>query len=364
MRYDNWYETLSEKARLDLKDIKDFNRQTYGGGTLIDDILPFNNKSIVTNENMKDYLVNHRANSLNVFELRQKFLLEKFNEHGINFLYAYMEPTRNRDAIGVFNNKPIAIPYKESKRYSHGIQILAGISNGSKELSIDATENTNNQKMAKFVLTSMISSNEHYRKFFNKDVNLKIADLQTANLDAFGLMPFDKNMQYRLKNNNNFDWTNEMLPSNPLSTINKSVISFYRDYVGLMENKETQEYEDFLIKLNDLEEKASRKNFINPIRYMDLRLRLDEDFIKLTKQDLYNQEGDDGTPQDMRNHPMFIHNEYLKFKPKQVKSSKKIIRMMKSINDMQNNLTLAAKQNPMKGSDFERFKSIGEMVKC
>ena len=364
MRYDNWYETLSEKARLDLKDIKDFNRQTYGGGTLIDDILPFNNKSIVTNENMKDYLVNHRANSLNVFELRQKFLLEKFNEHGINFLYAYMEPTRNRDAIGVFNNKPIAIPYKESKRYSHGIQILAGISNGSKELSIDATENTNNQKMAKFVLTSMISSNEHYRKFFNKDVNLKIADLQTANLDAFGLMPFDKNMQYRLKNNNNFDWTNEMLPSNPLSTINKSVISFYRDYVRLMENKETQEYEDFLIKLNDLEEKASRKNFINPIRYMDLRLRLDEDFIKLTKQDLYNQEGDDGTPQDMRNHPMFIHNEYLKFKPKQVKSSKKIISMMKSINDMQNNLTLAAKQNPMKGSDFERFKSIGEMVKC
>ena len=66
----------------------------------------------------------------------------------------------------------------------------------------------------------------------------------------------------------------------------------------------------------------------------------------------------------MRNHPMFIHNEYLKFKPKQVKSSKKIISMMKSINDMQNNLTLAAKQNPMKGSDFERFKSIGEMVKC
>jgi hypothetical protein len=275
-----------------------------------------------------------------------------------------MEPTRNRDAIGIFNNRPIAIPYKESKRYSHGIQILAGVANGSKELTIDATENKQNREMAKFILKSMISSNEHYRRFFNKDVNLKINNLETANLDAFGLMPFDKNMEYRLKNNNDFEWTNEMLPSNPLSTINKSVITFYRDYVDKMKNKESEDFQDFLYKLNDLEEMSSKKNFINPIRYMDLRLRLDEDFIKLTKKDIYNQEGEDGTPQDMRNHPMFIHDKYLKFKPKQVKSSKKIIGMMQSLNNMQNNLTLAAKQNPMRDSNYITFKTLGELLKC
>ena len=33
-KYDNWYETLTDKARKDLKDIKEFNKQTYGGYTL------------------------------------------------------------------------------------------------------------------------------------------------------------------------------------------------------------------------------------------------------------------------------------------------------------------------------------------
>ena len=61
--------------------------------------------------------------------------MDKISEHGLEFLYAYMEPTRNRDAIGVFNNRPIAIPYKESKRYSHGIQIMASIASGKKQLS-------------------------------------------------------------------------------------------------------------------------------------------------------------------------------------------------------------------------------------
>ena len=364
MRYDNWFSTLGEDARDDLKDVKELNKQTYGGGTLLDEVLPYGGRSILTSSKMSEYVAKHRANLLNVFELRQKFLLEKIEEHGINFLYAYMEPTRNRDAIGVFNNRPIAIPYKESKRYSHGIQLLAGIANGSKELHTDFYKNTESQGMARHVLESLINSNEHYRKFINKDTNLKINNKANANYDLFGLMPFDESMEYRLKQNSDFDWTKEMLPGNPLSTINKSVIGFYKDYADLMPKTDDGDYERFLKQLNDLEEMSSVKDYINPIRYMDLRLRLDEDFIKLSKKDIYLYEGDEGVPQDIRDNPMYQHNKYLKFKPKQIKSTRKTISMLKKINDMQESLTLSAKQNPLRDTQYESFKSLGEFLKC
>ena len=364
MGYDSWFETLSSDAKEDLKDLKEFNKQTYGGGTLLDDILPHKRKSIVTNKKMLDYVVNHRVGMNNVFELRQKFLMEKMSEHGINFLYAYMEPTRNRNAIGVFNNRPIAIPYKESKRYSHGIQILAGIANGSKELHNDISVNRDNQEMAKFVLETLVQGNESYRQFFDKETSLRIADVENDNLELFGLMPFDKNTQFRLQQNNDFDWVSEMLPNNPLSTINKSVIRFYNDYAKLMPNKDSDEYQSFLNKLNDLEVMSSRKDYVNPIRYMDLRLSLDEDFIKLTKMDIYNYEGEDGVPSDIRNNPMYKHDKFLKFKPKQVKSPKKLIGMLEGVTKIHNSLMTSARQNPMKDSAYETFKTVGEYLDC
>ena len=364
MGYDSWFETLDDVARQDLKDIKEFNKQTYGGGTLLDDILPYRGKSIVTNKKMLEYVVSHRVGINNVTELRQKFLMEKMGEHGINFLYAYMEPTRNRDAIGVFNFRPVTIPYKESKRYSLGIHILSGIANGSKELHSDISVNQDNQEMTKFILETLVQGNESYRQFFNKETSLRIADVESDNLELFGLMPFDKNMRYRLQQNNDFDWVSEMLPNNPLSTINKSVMRFYNDYVKLMPSKDSDEYQEFLSKLNDLEEMSARKDYVNPIRYMDLRLSLDEDFIKLTKMDIYNYEGEDGVPADIRNNPIYKHNKFLKFKPKQVKSPKKVIKMLEAVTKMQSSLMTSVRQNPMQDSSYDTFKAVGEYLNC
>ena len=362
--YDSWWATLDDDAKKDLKDLKDFNRQTYGGNTLLDNILPHKGRSILQNKDMLEYVVNHRVGIDNVFQLREKFLMEKISEHGINFLYAYMEPTRNRDAIGVFNNRPVAIPYKETQRYQHGIVLLSGIAKGSKVLSDDISVNQDNETMAKFVLESLAMGSDSYRKFFDKETGLRIADVQNDNLELFGLAPFDRNMQYRLQQNNDFDWVREMLPNNPLSTINKSVIAFYNDYVKLMPNKDSDEYQEFLTKLNDLEEMSARKDYVNPIRYMDLRLSLDEDFTKLTKMDIYNYEGDDGIPTDIRNNPIHKHNKFLKFGPKQVKTPAKVIKMLESVTKIQSSLMTASRQNPMKDSSYETFKTMGEYLDC
>ena len=361
-QYDSWQETLPKNARDDLKAIKNFNQQTYGSNTLIDQILPHKGKSIVTDKKMLQFISEHSIGFANVFELRQKYLMNKVNEHGFKFLYAYMEPIRNRDAIGVFNNRPISIPYKESKRYSQGIQLMSSIAFGKKELANDISANESNQKIFHFALEGMVKSNVFYNNFFNKDVLMrKASDTQ---MNKMGFMAFDKNMQKRIKNNLDFGWLSEMLPSNNLATMNKSVISLYREVAQMMPNKTTDDYTLFIEKLNDIDEYAYKRDYINPLKYMDMRLSLDTDFINLTKKDVFNTEGDDGKPENIKNNPMFAHFEAIKFEPKLTKSSTKLLGMLSAVNEVEASLNTAVRQMPMKDSGVEKIRTIKEVAQC
>ena len=361
-QYDNFNQLLTKEGREDLKAIKNFNQQTYGSNTLIDQILPHGGKSIVTDKKMLDFVTTHSTSVSNVFEIRQKFIMDKISEHGLEFLYAYMEPTRNRDAIGVFNNRPIAIPYKESKRYSHGIQIMASIASGKKQLSSDVNINENYRALFQEELKAMIKSNNYYSNFFNKDVLMR--SRSDAQLDKLGIMPFDTNMQNRLKNNLEFGWLNEMLPSNVYSTINKSVMSLYREVAEAMPDKQSDDYTNFITKLNDIDEYAYRKDYINPLKYMDMRLSLDRDFMELAKKDIFNQEGEDGLPENLKNNPMYRQYKAFKFQPKLVKSSNKLIGMLASVNEVEASLSTGVRQNPMKDSGIETIRTLKEIQQC
>ena len=361
-QYDSWFESLPKNAKDDLKTIKSFNQQTYGSNTLIDQILPHGGKSIVTDKKMLQFISEHSTGVSNVFELRQKYLMQKVNEHGVKFLYAYMEPTKNRDAIGVFNNRPISIPYKESKRYSHGMQILAGLASGKKQLSNDINVNKSNQQLFEFSLKAMIESNIFYNKFFNKDVLMRSET--DAQMNRMGIMPFDKNMQTRLKNNLEFGWLNEMLPSNNLSTMNKSVIALYREAAQMLPNKSNDDYTAFVEKLNDIDEYAYKRDYINPLKYMDMRLSLDTDFMNLARKNIYNQEGENGLPENLKNNPMFAHFDAIKFEPKLVKSPAKLIGMLSAVNEVEASLNTAVRQMPMKDSGIEKIRILKEIQQC
>tara|TARA_R100001082_G_scaffold50286_2_gene27240 strand:- start:3636 stop:12281 length:8646 start_codon:yes stop_codon:yes gene_type:complete len=364
MRYDSWWETLSDTAKEDLKALTDLNKQTYGKGTLLDELLPYKETSIVKDKKMLKFIEEHSTSLNNLFELKQRYLLNMIQKHKINFLYAYMEPRRNRDDIGVFNNRPIAIPYKDSgARFREGIRLLAAIANGSDKIASDVLSDQQTKDMAEFVLKGMIESNEHYRRFFDKDVSLM--DLNNSNMETFGLMPFDKKTRLRLnQDGEDFSWLSEMLPSNPFSTINKSVIRMYSEYIDMLPNKNKGDYENFMRKLNDLEEFSARKDYVNPVKYMNLRLSLDQDFLEIIKKDIYNVAGDSGLPESLVNNPMFSHIKFLEFKPKQVKSSAKIGSMLKTVSKMHQDLMTSARQNPMRDSGYETYKMMGEYLEC
>ena len=69
-------------------------------------------------------------------------------------------------------------------------------------------------------------------------------------------------------------------------------------------------------------------------------------------------------PSDIRNNPMYKHDKFLKFKPKQVKSPKKLIGMLEGVTKIHNSLMTSARQNPMKDSAYETFKTVGEYLDC
>ena len=103
----------------------------------------------------------------------------------------------------------------------------------------------------------------------------------------------------------------------------------YSEYADYMPDANKEKYQDFLQRLNDLEEFSARQDYLNPIKYAHLRMSLDKDFLDMMRKDIYNIAGDDGTPENIKNNPMYNHMKYLKYEPKQVKSRSKVIKMLK-----------------------------------
>jgi|TARA_R100000479_G_scaffold159769_1_gene97034 hypothetical protein len=363
MNYDSWYDTLGDEARKDMKTILDFNRLEYGKGALIDEVLAFKDRTLVDNEDLMKMIREYRPNISTISDLRNQYLTKMVEKHKLNFLYAYMEPRRNKDDIGVFNNRPISIPYKETARYKQGIQLLTGFARGNIEFAKDESVKQRGQKVSEFVLKSIMEGNNHYRIFFNKDTSL--IDFNNLNHERFGIMGFDKNTRMRLnENSSDFSWTKEMLPNNPLSTINKSVMRMYSDYADLIPDANAEKYQDFLQRLNDLEEFSARQDYLNPIKYAHLRMSLDKDFLDMMRKDIYNIAGDNMLPDNIKNNPMYAHMEFLKYEPKQAKSPNKAINMLKVVSEANNALHTAARQNPLKDSGYEVFNKMGEYLKC
>ena len=135
-------------------------------------------------------------------------------------------------------------------------------------------------------------------------------------------------------------------------------------YVNMMPDKSKQEYKEFLNSINDLEEFSSRKDYLNPMKYLKLRLDNDETFLEMIKKDIFTMADENGLPRHVKDNPMYTHLKYLKCKPKQIKSSNTLLSMLKSVNQVHEDLMTGARQNPMIDSGYESFRMMKEYAKC
>ena len=187
-------------------------------------------------------------------------------------------------------------------------------------------------------------------------------DLTDPSYDNYPLMGFDKNTENRLNTNMDFSWSAKMLSSDPLSTINKSTIEVYRDFVEVYTDKTNEDFIEFATKLNDIDEYSARTDYVNPLRYMEKRLSLDELFTKLSKDNVYDVIGQDGKPSNMLENDKYLNNKFFKFKPKLVKTNQKLISMMKGMREMKNELNRSVRENPAGDSGHELKIMLGLLI--
>tara|TARA_R100001163_G_scaffold16672_1_gene15031 strand:- start:308 stop:709 length:402 start_codon:yes stop_codon:yes gene_type:complete len=132
----------------------------------------------------------------------------------------------------------------------------------------------------------------------------------------------------------------------------------------MMPDKSKEQYKDFLDSINDLDEFSSRKDYLNPMKYLKKRLDNDEQFLEMIQKDIFTMADENGLPRHAKDNPMYTHLKYLKFKPKQTKSSNTLLSMLKSVNQVHEDLMTGARQNPMRDSGYESFRMMKEYAKC
>ena len=119
-----------------------------------------------------------------------------------------------------------------------------------------------------------------------------------------------------------------------------------------------------LDSINDLDEISSRKDYLNPMKYLKKRLDNDEQFLEMIQKDIFTMADEIGLPRHVKDNPMYTHLKYLKFNPKQFKSPKTLINMLKTVNETHQNLMTGARQNPMRDSGYEAFRMMKDYAKC
>jgi hypothetical protein len=100
------------------------------------------------------------------------------------------------------------------------------------------------------------------------------------------------------------------------------------------------------------------------MKYLKLKLEMDESFLEILKKDIFTMGNEQGIPTHLKNNPMYTHLKYLKFNPKQVKSTDKLVGMLRGVNQVHEDLMTGARQNPMRDSGYEAFRMMKDYAKC
>ena len=285
--------SLSPDAQKDLKFIRKIRKLFYGNKTRLKDFMRYGGKTLLTTQEQQ--LVNKFPDFNTFYEVETKLLVQGYGKYGPTFLYAYMQPSQNKKAVGVFHNRPVSVPYQStdtfdpSSKYRRGIRLLTAIASGTEETIQDAVRN---KALAKQQLSYVQFIESTFSRFFNNRVDQKwlfgeeIGDfLDVGAIGKSGKMAIYNNL--RLPNFNkdfarlfsdfrSVQWqrdANSM--SSGFGVMNDHVIDFYSNVMRLA-GKE-KEYESYLEKMSIMDSQLMRNEVINPMQYLLLRQNLDRE---------------------------------------------------------------------------------------
>jgi len=283
---------LSPTAKEDLRFIRKIRKVFYGNRTRLKEFMGKEGGRKLLTEQEID-LINNFPDLNTFYELETKLLLEGYENHGPTFLYAFMQPAQNKKAVGVFNNRPVSVPYQAtetfdpSSKYRRGIRLLTAITSGTEKTTENSEEN---QRLAKHQLSQIQFIESTFSRFFNKRVDQRwlVGEEVGDFLDVGALGKSSKMVMYnhlRLPDFNqdftrlfsDFRSVQWQRDSNRMSSgfglMNDHLMDFYRNVMRLA-GKEGQ-FDSYLEKMSVMDAEMMGNSIIDPMKYLSLRQNID-----------------------------------------------------------------------------------------
>ena len=375
-RYDDFKSSLDDKGRKDLKRLKKLRSGIYGDTSLINEIAQYGDKSVLTK---RDIEILNSYNADDFYEWQMKYINSKVNEHGMEFLMAFMEPSRDKKKVGVYKNRAVSIPYVDVNRYKLGIRFLTDLVHGRRRTHDDLIDagvydEAQVQKIkenAPILLNILRSTEGHYTKFFRGDHMMRRQS--EVNRERYGLASFDPYLERQIKSYEEFSWMRNNMPYNTTSIVNNSVLDFYKNmYQSLGKG---QEFDKFLTELDNISVELSSNTLTNPYKYMGMRLQLDADFQKFISSGIdFMQSGEHGTDNIVKitEHPAFKLSRGFKFMEAKAgeegltleKSSKVILDRIRQLSVLDANLIKAKESLMVRETSQELFNEMKQGLDC
>ena len=293
---------LNEKGLEDIKVIKRYRKLFYGSQENLGEVIKYGGKSMLSPEQVR--LLENFPDMNTYYDIESELLLKGANEHGLKFIWSFMQPSLNKYNIGIFEGKPMAVPFEAkegfdpSSRYRRGISFLTQVAMGNKsfgEQTIDPDiANTANSALKYVQLVESQFERFYERKFHMKNLvsenfgdAFEFGDEASKKLvyDSIRLPNFHTDFEKRFGDFGTIQWTKTSdRVKNGFGLQNDHLFTFYRDIMKAA-GKEA-EYDTYLEQMSELENLMMGNNVINPLRYMHSRNAMDKDIRDIAQSTL------------------------------------------------------------------------------
>ena len=309
---------LGPKGQAKLDFIKAIRKTFYSNRENLSEVLKYGTKTALNSAQL-EYLAKLPEQSTHI-EIENRLLLEGIKDHGIRFLYQFMQPTVNKKSVGLFNGRPIAVPfeakegYDPSSRYRKGINFLTQVAMGNDKFHPNIELDPQIRKDAANILKGIIAIEAHFTRFYNKKFHIK--DLQSkewSDVVAFGnrdemkmvydnirLPNFHTDLESRLTDFGGINWTKSQDRMRyGLDLMNDHLFKFYRDIMDA--DGRGEDFDNYINQMNEINNLSMGNRTMNPILYMDMRNNLDNETKNLVEKTISHAVTGDANSKGLNN---------------------------------------------------------------
>lgn len=356
---------LSGGALKELAEIKKLRQLFYGNRTNLGEVLQFGPEKTALSQETIDFLGSNMPTMSQFHQVESSLLQRGMNAHGLKFLYAFMNPTPNPNAVGIFGNRPVPIPYGATGRYRRGLALLTKL---AKEGEFKRTKDLNpiEGETIKAVGEDILKINQlvenHFHSYFNKKFDMRelLGDISSIGLESGVKFKTD---QFRLPEFNEsltsfrgIQWArgNKRI-ANGMNLMNDNLLAFYRDIMQLA-GKE-KDFDSYLNKMSEIQNTMLEMNIMNPMEYLAMRNQMEAEVKNIMKETLTGDVMQDRNNPNVKKilaNPVYAlmggasHFKGLNLEAPQTSSIKRLTELSKVTKDLENNA---------KDLNFESIKS-------